>query len=114
MDPEHEIPLVFACWEKWRQAAGVCESLRDADFIAIHAFGRLPKSPHPLLDPAGYAEEQERLRRACAEAYAGYVAEHLPENGVPARFTVHVVDVPDTAASYEFSGVALLQRALQQ
>ena len=52
--------------------------------------------------------EKERLRRA----YAGYFADHLPDNGVPARFTVHVVDVPDTAASYEFSGTALLQRTL--
>jgi len=26
---------------------------------------------------------------------------------------VHVVDVPDAAASYEFYGIALLQRALQ-
>jgi hypothetical protein len=41
-------------------------------------------------------------------------ADHLPDNGVPARFTVHVVDVPDTAASYEFSGTALLQRTLQR
>jgi hypothetical protein len=35
-------------------------------------------------------------------------------HGVPARFTVHIVDVPDTAASYEFYGTALLQRALQR
>lgn len=114
MDPEREIPLVFACWEKWLQDAGICESLRDVDFIEIHAFGCLPKSPNPLLDPAGYAAEKERLRRAYAEAYAAFFADHLPENGVPARFTVHVVDVPDTAASYEFYGVALLQRALQR
>ena len=35
------------------------------------------------------------------------------ENGVPARFTVHVVDFPDQAASYELYSVALLQRELQ-
>ena len=39
-------------------------------------------------------------------------ADTLPENGVPARFTVHLVDVPDAAAAYEFYSVGLLQRAL--
>jgi hypothetical protein len=113
MDPAREIPLVFACWERWLQEAGICDSLRDVDFIEIHAFGGQPKSPNPLDDPIGFGREQERLRRAYAEAYAGYFATHLPDNGVPARFTVHVVDVPDTAASYEFYGTALLQRLLQ-
>lgn len=113
MDPHREIPLVFQCWEKWLQDAGICQSLRDVDFIEIHAFGCQPKSPNPLVDPVGYAAEQDRLRQAYAEAYSSYFAEHLPENGVPARFTVHLVDVPDKAASYEFYGVALLQRALQ-
>jgi hypothetical protein len=113
MDPAREIPLVFACWERWLQEAGICDSLRDVDFIEIHAFGCQPKSPNPLVDPIGFGREQERLRRAYAEAYAGYFATHLPDNGVPARFTVHVVDVPDTAASYEFYGTALLQRSLQ-
>ena len=69
--------------------------------------------PNPLVDPTGFAREQERLRKAYAEAYAGYFATHLPDNGLPCRFTVHVVDVPDTAASYEFYGTALLQRSLQ-
>jgi hypothetical protein len=113
MDPAREIPLVFACWERWLQEAGICDSLRDVDFIEIHAFGCQPKSPNPLVDPIGFEREQERLRRAYAEAYAGYFATYLPDNGVPARFTVHVVDVPDTAASYEFYGTALLQRSLQ-
>ena len=113
MDPTREIPLVFACWERWLQEAEICESLRDVDFIEIHAFGCQPKSPNPQVDPTGFALEQERLRLAYAEAYAGYFATHLPDNGVPCRFTVHVVDVPDTAASYEFYGTALLQRALQ-
>jgi len=114
MDPEREIPLVFACWEKWLRDAGICDSLRDVDFIEIHAFGCQPKSSNPLVDPTGFTEEKERLRRAYADAYAGFFATHLPDNGVPARFTVHVVDVPDTAASYEFYGTALLQRSLQK
>ena len=114
MDPEREIPLVFRCWEKWLRDAGICESLRDVDFLEIHAFGCQPKSPSLLADPAGYAAEQDRLRKAYAAAYARYFAEELPDNGVPCRFTVHVVDVPDRAASYEFYGVALLQRSLRQ
>jgi hypothetical protein len=114
MDPTREIPLVFACWERWLQEAGICDSLRDVDFIEIHAFGCQPKSPNPLVDPTGFAREQDRLRKAYSEAYAGYFATYLPDNGVPARFTVHVVDVPDTAASYEFYGTALLQRSLQE
>jgi hypothetical protein len=114
MDPAREIPLVFTCWEKWLRDAGICDSLRDVDFIEVHAFGCQPKSPSPITDPAGYAAEQDRLKREYAEAYAGYFAEHLPENGVPCRFTVQVVDVPDKAASYEFYATALLQRALQR
>jgi hypothetical protein len=61
----------------------------------------------------GFKAEQDRLYAAYAEAYRSYFADRLPDNGVPSRFTVHVVDVPDKAASYEFYGVALLQRALQ-
>src|ERR671911_831683 len=80
MDPTREIPLVFQCWEKWLQDAGICESLRDVDFLEVHAFGCQPKSPSPLADPAGYAAEQDRLRKAYAEAYSGFFAEHLPEN----------------------------------
>ncbi len=113
MDPHREIPLVFQSWEHWLREAGICDSLRDVDFIEVHAFGCQPKSPNPLVDPLGYAAEQDRLRKAYAEAYSGYFADNLPDNGVPCRFTVHVVDVPDKAASYEFYGTALLQRALQ-
>lgn len=113
MDPKREIPLVFACWEKWLQEAGICQSLRDVDFVEMHAFGCQPKNPHPLVDPAGFAEEQQRLYKEYAEAYASYFADNLPDNGVPCRFTVHVVDVPDKAASYEFYATALLQRSLQ-
>ena len=114
MDPHREIPLVFQCWEKWLRDAGICDSLTDVDFIEIHAFGCQPKSPNPLVDPLGYAAEQDRLRKAYAEAYRGYFWDHLPDNGVPARFTVHVMDVPDKAASYEFYGTALYQKALQK
>jgi hypothetical protein len=113
MDPHREIPLVFECWEKWLVDAGICRSLKQVDFIEVHAFGCQPKSPNPLVDPVGYAAEQERLRTAYAEAYSSYFADNLPDNGVPCRFTVHLVDVPDKAASYEFYSTALFQRALQ-
>ncbi len=109
MDPDREIPLVFQCWEKWLRDAGICQSLADVDFLEIHAFGCQPKSPNPLVDPVGYAKELERLRQAYARAYGNYFREHCPDNGLPCRFTVHVVDVPDQAASYEFYGTALLQ-----
>jgi hypothetical protein len=111
MDPKREVPLVFKCWEFWLQEAGIAQSLKEVDFIEVHAFGCQPKSPNPLLDPAGFAAEQQRLYKEYAEAYSGYFADELPDNGVPARFTVHVVDVPDKAASYEFYATALLQRA---
>ena len=114
MDPAREVPLVFTCWEKWLRDAGICDSLRDVDFIEVHAFGCQPKSPNPAVDPAGFAAEQDRLRKAYAEAYSTYFAEQLPDNGVPCRFTVHVVDVPDRAAAYEFYATALYQRSLQQ
>ena len=114
MDPAREIPLVFQSWELWLREAGICDSLRQVDFIEIHAFGCQPKAPTPLVDPVGYAAEQERLRKAYAEAYRDVFARYLPENGVPARFTVHLLDVPDRAASYEFYGIALYQTSLQQ
>ena len=113
MHPHREIPLVFDCWEHWLREAGICESLQNIDFIEVHAFGCQPKSPNPFVDPLGYAAEQDRLRTAYAEAYSTFFAERLPDNGVPCRFTVHLVDVPDKVASYEFYSTALLQRALQ-
>ena len=112
MDPDKEIPLVFKCWESWLQQAGICQSIAEVDFIEIHAFGCQPKTPSPLVDPEGYIKEQERLRTAYARAYGNFFREHCPDNGLPARFTVHVVDVPDRAASYEFYGVGLYQRGL--
>jgi hypothetical protein len=113
MNPEVEIPLVFKCWETWLQEAGICDSIAEVDFVEIHAFGCQPKSPSPLVDPVGYAKEQERLRQAYAKAYRNFFQEHCPGNGLPARFTVHVVDVPDQAASYEFYGTALYQKSLK-
>jgi hypothetical protein len=110
MDPEQEIPFVFRTWTAWLKEAGVCESVADLDFIEMHAFGCMPKTPNPLVDPLGYAAEVDRLRSAYARAYAGYFHDQLPEHGLPARFTVHVVDVPDQAASYEFYTTALLQK----
>ena len=110
MDPEREIPLVFQCWERWLQEAGICQSIAEVDFIEIHAFRAQPKSPNPVADPEGYARELERLRGAYARAYAGFFKQHCPESGLPARFTVHVVDFPDRAASYEFYGTALYQK----
>ena len=112
MDPDKEIPLVFKCWETWLQEADICQSIAEVDFIEIHAFGCQPKEPSPLVDPEGYAKEQERLRAAYAVAYRAFFTENCPDNGLPARFTVHVVDVPDRAASYEFYSVGLYQRAL--
>ena len=114
MEPEVEVPLVFRCWEKWLKDAGICSSIADVDFIEVHAFGCQPKSPNPLVDPEGYRKEQERLRAAYARAYRKFFKEQCPENGVPARFTVHVVDVPDQAASYEFYATALYQKSLQR
>jgi len=111
MDPRREIPLVFQCWEKWLVDAGIAQSLQEVDFIEVHAFGVQPKSPNPLVDPVGYAEALKRLRAEYAEAYSGFFADTLPDHGLPCRFTVHVVDVPDTAAAYEFYSVALLQRS---
>lgn len=114
MDPLREIPLVFQCWEYWLREAGICDSLKQIDFIEVHAFGCQPKSPNPLVDPLGYAAEQDRLRAAYFQAYQAFFRDYLPENGVPARFTVHLMDVPDKAASYEFYSVALFQKALQK
>jgi hypothetical protein len=113
MDPEREVPLVFQSWELWLKEAGICDSLKNVDFIEIHAFGCQPKSPNPIVDPEGYAAEQDRLRKAYSKAYSGFFRDYLPNHGVPARFTVNVVDVPDKAASYEFYGTALYQKALQ-
>lgn len=110
MEPEKEVPLVFRSWEKWLQEAGLCHSIAEIDFVEVHAFAAQPKQPNPIADPAGYVAEIKRLREEYARGYANFFAETMPDNGVPARFTVHVVDFPDTAASYEFYSVGLLQK----
>lgn len=114
MDPEREIPRVFQTWEAWLKEADVCASIAELDFIEMHVFGCQPKTPHPLTDPAGFAAELGRIRSAYARAYAAYFRDHLPEHGLPVRFTVHVVDVPDPDASYEFYTTALLQEPASQ
>src|SRR5919108_400546 len=76
MDPHREVPLVFRCWETWLRQAGICQSLREVDFLEVHAFGCQPKTPNPLVDPAGFAEEIKRLRAAYARGYANYFAEN--------------------------------------
>ena len=58
----------------------------------------------PVLSANG-SDCEPRIAGACSSFFAN----QLPDNGLPARFTVHVVDVPDQAASYEFYSTALLQ-----
>jgi hypothetical protein len=112
MDPAVEVELVFRCWEKWLQEAGICDSIGKIDFVEVHAFGAQPKHPNPLVDPQGFAEEQQRIYTAYSKAYSGFFRDHMADTGVPARFTVHVVDFPDKAASYEFYSVGLYQPGL--
>ena len=112
MEPLKEIPLVFQSWEHWLQEASICDSLKQIDFIEVHAFGCQPKSPNPLVAPRGFAAAQAQLKKDYAEAYRSFFRDYLPDNGVPARFTVHLVDVPDKAASYEFYSTALYQKSL--
>ena len=59
--------------------------------------------------------------RADRPVFSFVVTEAIPDGdlrvylaGLPVRFTVHVIDVPDQAASYEFYTTALLQRASKE
>lgn len=113
MDPTDEIPRVFDTWDMYVREAGLCGSLADLDFLEVHAFGAAPKHPNPIVDPEGYQAEKQRIRKAYHEAYARYWREKLPDNGLPARFTVYLEELPDTRASYELCATALLQRSLQ-
>ncbi len=110
MDPDGEIPRVFQTWEAWLREAGVCQKISELDFIEMHVFGCQPKEPNPVTNPVAYGEELKRIRNAYAHAYPAWFREHLPEHGLPVRFTVHVIDVPDPDASYEFYTTALLQK----
>ncbi len=113
MDPAEEVPRTFNTWAMYIREAGICESLADLDFLEIHSFGAAPKTPSPLTDPKGYAEEKQRIRKAYSEAYAAYWKEHMPDNGLPVRFTVYLEELPDVEASYEFGAVALYQKSLK-
>ena len=113
MDPAREIPRLFDTWERYVRDAGICDSLADLDFLEVHSFGAAPKTPHPLVDPEGFAAEKKRIRQAYAEAYATYWERCMPDNGMPARFTVYLEELPDSEASYELSATALYQRSLQ-
>jgi hypothetical protein len=112
MEPLKEVELVFRCWERWLQEAGICDTIAKIDFVEVHAFGAQPKTVNPIAEPQRYQDEQQRLYREYAEAYAGFFREHMPGCGVPSRFTVHVIDFPDKAASYEFYSVGLYQPSL--
>jgi hypothetical protein len=84
MDPHQEVALVFRCWEKWLVEAGICSSLKDIDFVEMHAFGAQPKTPNILADPAGYAAEQDRLRKAYAERTQPSSPTSFPKMAFPA------------------------------
>lgn len=113
MDPKNEIPRVFDTWDMYVRQASICNGLAELDFLEVHSFGAAPKTPNPNTDPVGYTAEKKRLRQAYAKAYAQYWAEHLPDNGLPARFTVYLDELPDSEASYELSATALYQKSLK-
>ena len=113
MDPTNEIPRLFDTWGMYVREAGICGGLSDLDFLEVHSFGAAPKQPNPIVDPEGYQEEKRRIRQAYREAYAKYWKEKLPDNGLPARFTVYLEELPDTEASYELCATALLQKSPQ-
>ncbi|MBT5874092.1 MAG: hypothetical protein HOH43_11795 [Candidatus Latescibacteria bacterium] len=110
MDPALEIPRLFDTWEQYVKDAGICDSLKELDFLEVHAFGAAPKEPNPLTDPEGYMAEKLRIRKSYAEAYALYWQENMPDNGLPVRFTVYLEELPDLDACYEFGAVALYQK----
>ena len=112
MNPLKEVEMVFRCWEKRLIEVGICDSLGKIDFLEIHAFGAQPKDINPILEPVRFHEEQQRIYKEYSEAYSRFFAEHMSGRGVPARFTVHVADFPDKAASYEFCGVGLYQKPI--
>ena len=110
MDPTREIPRVFDTWQMYVKEAGICDSLADLDFLEVHSFGAAPKTPNPIVDPEGYLEEKKRIRQAYHQAYSRYWLNNMPANGLPARFTVYLEELPDVEASYELCATALFQR----
>jgi hypothetical protein len=83
------------------------------DFLEVHAFGAAPKAPNPIADPEGYAAERNRIRESYLKAYISLWAGKMPNNGLPARFTVYLEDLPDPKASYELCASALYQKSLK-
>ena len=114
MEPSKEVEMVFRCWEKWLQEAEICDSISKIDFVEVHAFGAQPKDINPMAEPLKFHEEQQRIYKEYAQAYRSFFADHMSETGVPSRFTVHLIDFPDKAASYEFYSVGLYQPALHE
>ena len=108
--PEGEIPACFGRFENALRDAGICNSLAEVDFLEVHAFGTAPKGPNPITDTEGYSNAKQAMREAYSKAYARYWAEKMPDNGLPTRFTVYLVELPNANASFEISGTALLQR----
>jgi|TARA_B100001094_G_C18122719_1_gene767761 hypothetical protein len=114
MQPIKEVEMVFRSWEKWLQEAKICESISQIDFLEVHAFGSQPKDINPMVEPIRFHEEQQRIYKEYSEAYSRFFAEQMTDTGVPSRFTVHVLDFPDKAASYEFYSVGLFQKSLHE
>ena len=114
MEPLKEVEMVFRCWEKWLQEAEICDSISKIDFVEVHAFGAQPKNINPMSDPLKCHEAQQRIYTDYGKAYSDFFADHMSDTGVPSRFTVHLIDFPDKAASYEFYSVGLYQPALHQ
>ena len=112
MNPLREVEMVFQCWGKRLKEAKICESIAEIDFLEVHAFGAQPKDINPIVEPVRFCEEQQRIHKEYGEAYSSFFAEQMPDTGVPPRFTVHVADFPDKAASYEFCGVGLYQKSV--
>lgn len=108
--PEGEIPACFGRFEAALQEAGICNSLAEVDFLEIHAFGTAPKGHNPITGTEEYLNAKRRMRDAYSKAYARYWAEKAPDNGLPARFTVYLEELPNAKASFEISGTALYQK----
>ena len=122
----------FACVYQSRKA-----QTRSSTRLGTQPSAPASVSPHHNVIPR---DPSVRLRVLTGEAYGvayrKYFEERLPDHGYPCRYTVHLVDSPDTvrppaydgfplnndgfrlkiwctqAASYEFYSVGLLQQAL--
>lgn len=108
--PDAEIPAIFEAWEKILRENDICESLNQLDFLQVNSFGTIPKTPNPIVDPDGYARKTKEISEAYKRAWVKFWSEKMPENGLPARFTVYVAYLANNKANYEISANALLQR----